>query len=371
MNFIGAIKNGYRYAGDTSGRASRSEFWYFYLYSVLITAIGVFAIVILHNKINIVIEGLLLIIYVAFVTIPNISLSIRRLHDINKSGYWLLVTFIPIVGMGIYILLMFKSYPAKNKYGAIPKPLDKNQTDSLSKRKNDSIVYFDWIKKWALSYFAFLGVIFLVLFIFLKGADFFNKNKSINKKIESPEERACLSEQIPAMENSIKEISNLIDPFSNVHEVKRQLKDKLNINFDLLIADDNIKNRVLVAAISTSCKSKFYYLINIRDNENKELTSFNVYAENPPQGYSTGQFNIIESLKKDFVEARIQKKQTLNNTKSANIEDHCAPDLSHDERLRRLAKRGQIHESGLLTYTAGESKIEFTSSRSGSVYICY
>ncbi|WP_159295539.1 DUF805 domain-containing protein [Tenacibaculum maritimum] len=61
-------------------------------------------------------------IYSLGVLIPNIALSIRRLHDIGKSGWLLLLAFIPLIG-GIYLLILFVTNgdSGNNEYGADPK----------------------------------------------------------------------------------------------------------------------------------------------------------------------------------------------------------------------------------------------------------
>jgi uncharacterized membrane protein YhaH (DUF805 family) len=369
MNFIDAVKCGYKYAGDTKGRATRSEFWFFYLYSILVTILSLVLVRLTHKDINSVVGVILFIIYFAFVSIPNITIAIRRLHDINKSGYWLLATFIPILGLGVYVLMCFKSYPKKNIYGPAPK-------NHEVKRNNDTS-YSKWLKNWALTYTLGLVALVIIFFLATKVFETINQNKLKFEQSDDEDTRICLSEQIPATENAIKNISEIIDPFSNINDVKSKIKEKLNMDFQLVIAQDNIKNRVLVATVSTSCKSKFSFLINIRDNENKELTDFSVYAQNSPKGYSVGSNGYIDSLHKNFVNMRLSKIQNANpatinkDTNNSNQQDHCAPNLSRQERIARLAKHGTVRESGLWTFTAGGSRIEFTDSTASSVFTCY
>jgi uncharacterized membrane protein YhaH (DUF805 family) len=103
-----------------SGRASRSEFWYFTLVNVIISAVlGVIDAILGTNGSGI---GLLGGLYSLAVLLPSIAVSIRRLHDTNRSGWWLLIGIIPIVGWIILIVWYVQdSDPGENQYGANPK----------------------------------------------------------------------------------------------------------------------------------------------------------------------------------------------------------------------------------------------------------
>lgn len=66
--------------------------------------------------------GLLTGIYLLALLIPGIAVSVRRLHDIGRSGWWFLINLIPIVGALIYLFFTVKdSKPGDNAYGANPK----------------------------------------------------------------------------------------------------------------------------------------------------------------------------------------------------------------------------------------------------------
>jgi uncharacterized membrane protein YhaH (DUF805 family) len=117
MNFIEAIQTGFRRYGSATGRASRSEYWYWGLFSFLVAlvAFGVDLLFFSANSTGPVqtVSGLALLL-------PSWAVSIRRLHDINRSGYWLLIVF-TIVG----ILLQFywaclNGTDGDNDYGPDP-----------------------------------------------------------------------------------------------------------------------------------------------------------------------------------------------------------------------------------------------------------
>lgn len=92
------------------GRATRSEFWYFVLFNILISSgIGF-------------VSGILAIIYVLAVFIPGLSLTVRRLHDSGKSGWWILITLIPVIGALVLIIFtVADSQIGANAYGPNPK----------------------------------------------------------------------------------------------------------------------------------------------------------------------------------------------------------------------------------------------------------
>jgi len=113
--FLDAITK--RYA-QFSGRATRSEYWYFVLFSFIAGIISG----ILDGFLMTLTGGLpvLTLIFMLGLIIPSFSVAVRRLHDIGKSGWWLLIGFIPLLGL---ILLAFYVMDSKedNQYGLNPK----------------------------------------------------------------------------------------------------------------------------------------------------------------------------------------------------------------------------------------------------------
>jgi len=138
--FLGTLKERYAQFG---GRASRSEFWYFTLFnflvgigiSILDTLLGTsYTYVYTSNVMDsdmsaTAIEmtqsiGYLSSLYGLFVFIPSLALAVRRLHDTDRSGWWLLLLFIPIVNIiGFFVILFFyvqPSWQGENRYGSAP-----------------------------------------------------------------------------------------------------------------------------------------------------------------------------------------------------------------------------------------------------------
>jgi len=99
--FLDTLKNHY---ADFQGKATRSQYWYFILFSfalsIFFATIDIFVInPLLGATASQATEGgFLQLIYAIAVLVPSLSIAVRRLHDLNKSGKWLLIAFIPLVG---------------------------------------------------------------------------------------------------------------------------------------------------------------------------------------------------------------------------------------------------------------------------------
>ena len=95
------------------GRASRSEYWWFQL----IVTPSYFISTVFKNNISYFFLGITL-----FTLIPAISAGVRRLHDTNRSGFFLLIGFIPIIGgIALLFFLIPEGTKGKNRFG--PNPL--------------------------------------------------------------------------------------------------------------------------------------------------------------------------------------------------------------------------------------------------------
>ncbi len=104
------------------GRSSRSEYWYFALFNIMIMiALGVMSSII-EEYFNLHSFFLINSVYFLAILIPSLAVAVRRMHDIGKSGWWLLVYFIPLVGgISLLVLLVIDSEYGRNKYGENPK----------------------------------------------------------------------------------------------------------------------------------------------------------------------------------------------------------------------------------------------------------
>ena len=100
-----------------SGRSQRAEYWYFVLFNLIISIIlGIISAVVSDDF------SILGLLYSLAVLIPGIAVGVRRLHDIGKSGWMLLIALIPLIGtIWLIVLLATDSNPGDNKYGPNPK----------------------------------------------------------------------------------------------------------------------------------------------------------------------------------------------------------------------------------------------------------
>ncbi len=104
-----------------SGRARRREYWFFILFNIIISIILYFVDYSTGSLGMIPGFGLLGSIYSLAVFIPGLAVSVRRLHDTNKSGWWILIAFIPILGALVLLVFFFQDGSARdNRYGPNP-----------------------------------------------------------------------------------------------------------------------------------------------------------------------------------------------------------------------------------------------------------
>ena len=110
--YLKVVRDNY---ANFNGRASRQEYWMFFLFNVIFAFVagfvdGFFGL------------GFLYLLYVLAVFIPGLAVGVRRLHDVGKSGWFLLISLIPLVGaIWLIVLVASKSNPGENQYGTEPK----------------------------------------------------------------------------------------------------------------------------------------------------------------------------------------------------------------------------------------------------------
>ena len=114
--YILALK---RYA-EFDGRSRRMEYWMFFLFNFIIscvlTAVDIFVLTPLIGL------GVLSLIYSLGVLVPNIAVTVRRLHDTNRSGWWFLIVLIPLIGWLILLVFMvLDGESGENRFGPDPK----------------------------------------------------------------------------------------------------------------------------------------------------------------------------------------------------------------------------------------------------------
>ena len=111
-----------RQYADSSGRARRKEFWMFQLFNTLFSVIAM----ILDNVLGITFDelgyGPIYALYALAMFIPGLVVTVRRLHDVGKSGWFMLIAFIPLIGIiWLLIVMATEGNSGENKYGLNPK----------------------------------------------------------------------------------------------------------------------------------------------------------------------------------------------------------------------------------------------------------
>ena len=112
MSFTEAIQTCFSKIITIDGRASRSEYWYFWLFTAIIGAICNFVFK-ENSTIPAIVSGIL--------SLCTLTVSIRRLHDTGRSGWWLLLDLTVIGAIVPFIFFLMDSQPGTNKYGPNPK----------------------------------------------------------------------------------------------------------------------------------------------------------------------------------------------------------------------------------------------------------
>ena len=107
---------------DFSGRARRMEYWMFSLISLLIMLGLVIVDAMLGFEVGEDEIGILSAIYVLAVLIPSLAVSVRRLHDTDRSGWWVLIGIVPFIGdIVLLIFFVLDGTPGDNRFGPNPK----------------------------------------------------------------------------------------------------------------------------------------------------------------------------------------------------------------------------------------------------------
>ena len=107
---------------DFSGRARRSEYWYFALFNIIFLIVALVLDNVLGTTVPPMPYGVFYIIYGLIVLLPGLAVLVRRLHDVGKSGAYILLAFIPLIGaIWLLVLCVTEGAAGDNEYGADPK----------------------------------------------------------------------------------------------------------------------------------------------------------------------------------------------------------------------------------------------------------
>lgn len=139
MTFIDAVKSCLAKYATFRGRAARSEFWYFWLFSMIVLIIAMIIDGMLGTTFSMTnpatgLEqsagyGFVYVLTAIALLLPSLAVAVRRLHDTDRSGWWLLIGFIPLIG-AIVLLIWYvtRGTPGDNRYGPDPLGADLSAT---------------------------------------------------------------------------------------------------------------------------------------------------------------------------------------------------------------------------------------------------
>ena len=117
--FKNCIINNY---ANFDGRARRSEYWYFTLFSILsFLILYTLLFLLIFTGISLFPFFVLIAVYIVLIMIPTLAVTVRRLHDTGKSGWWYLISFLPLGGLVLFIFTLQEGNPFANEYGTDPK----------------------------------------------------------------------------------------------------------------------------------------------------------------------------------------------------------------------------------------------------------
>jgi uncharacterized membrane protein YhaH (DUF805 family) len=132
MNFMDAVKSVYRNYATFSGRACRSELWWFFLFQIIVAIIigfievplglGSSSYAVGDGAVSAGFSGGILSgIWALANLVPNLAVGVRRLHDTDRSGWWLLIGLVPLVGAIVLIVFYCtRGTTGPNRFGEDP-----------------------------------------------------------------------------------------------------------------------------------------------------------------------------------------------------------------------------------------------------------
>ena len=117
MSFTDAIKSVFSHYATFSGRARRSEYWWWSLFAGLVGIVLETPFLITHKPAF----GMIYALWALATLLPNLALISRRLHDTGRSFWWVWISLVPLVGAIVLLVFFVTDSQSDNKYGPSPK----------------------------------------------------------------------------------------------------------------------------------------------------------------------------------------------------------------------------------------------------------
>lgn len=188
------------------GRARRKEYWMFVLFNIIFSIVAMLLDNLLGTAFEGIGYGLIYILYVLAVLIPGLAVTVRRLHDTGRNGWWILISLVPMIGaIWLLVLLIEDSQPGENQYGPNPKGVTENLANQHEQKKKPALIT------------AFIGLILLILSIVLDTIE-------INPTTQFEVIFSGLLSSLTFLAAIILFIVAIIQAIRN-HKLKKELKD--------------------------------------------------------------------------------------------------------------------------------------------------
>ena len=123
MGFAEAVKSFWSNYAAFKGRARRSEYWFIQLFLIITNvAVGAIDLVLMNGDVDRFIAngggGIVGLVWILVTIVPALAVLVRRLHDTGKSGWWVLMGFVPFAGaIVLFVFSVLDSTPGENKHG--------------------------------------------------------------------------------------------------------------------------------------------------------------------------------------------------------------------------------------------------------------
>lgn len=105
---------------EFSGRSCRKEYWLFMLMLIIVSMVLALIDITIDTFNEEIGMGVLSGIFILITIIPYFAVSVRRLHDTDRSGWWMLAAVIPIIGLIVLVFMCLKGTDGSNQYGSDP-----------------------------------------------------------------------------------------------------------------------------------------------------------------------------------------------------------------------------------------------------------
>jgi uncharacterized membrane protein YhaH (DUF805 family) len=113
MSFAESVRSCFSKYVTWNGRAGRAEYWWFALFVLIFYVVGAVITAAVHSAIPVILFALVIIL-------PSLAVTVRRLHDTGRSGWWYWISLVPLVGGIILLVFLCTGSEGPNQYGSGP-----------------------------------------------------------------------------------------------------------------------------------------------------------------------------------------------------------------------------------------------------------